>query len=69
MSRSDQRVLHVPTNTLRFSAPIQWDLIMYSNKPARFGELLNKMVMALYLFKILSISGCLHDDARDKFKF
>ena len=53
---------------LRFSAPIQRDLTMYSSKPSRFGELLKKMVMALYIFKILSICGCLHDDATDKFK-
>ena len=68
MSRSDQRVLHIPTNTLRFPAPMQQDLTMYSNKPSRFEELLKKMKMALYIFKILSISRCLHDVVRDKFK-
>ena len=66
MSRSIQRVLHIPTKTLRFLAPIQRDLTMHSNKTSRFGELLKKMVMALYVFKIFSISGCLHDDARDR---
>ena len=64
MSTSDHRVLHIRNSTLRFSAPIQRDLTMYSNKPSRFGELLKKMMMALYVFKILSISGCLQDDAR-----
>ena len=68
MSRSDQRVWHIPTNTLRFSAPIQRDFTMCSNKPSHFGELLKKMVMALYVFKTLSISGFLHDDVSDKFK-
>ena len=61
------RYLHLPTNTIRFSAPMQGDLTMYSNKPSRFGEPLDKMVMALYFFKILSISECLHDDTRDEF--
>ena len=51
MSRSDQRLLHMPTNTLRFSAPIQGDLTIYSNKPSRFGELLKKMVMVLCFSK------------------
>ena len=68
MSRSGQRTLHIPTNTLRFSAPIQQDLTMYPNKPSRFGELPKKMVMDLYFFKILSISGCLRDAARENFK-
>ena len=65
MSRSDQRVSHIPINTLRFSDPIQRDLTMQSNKPSRFEELLKKMVMVLYVFKILFISGFLQDDARD----
>ena len=50
MSRSIQRVLHIPTKTLRFLAPIQRDLTMHSNKTSRFGELLKKMVMASYVF-------------------
>ena len=67
MSRLDQRYLHIPTNTLRFSSPMQEDLTMYSNKPSRFGEPMKKMVMALYVFKILSIFECLHDGTRDEF--
>ena len=61
MSRSHQR-------SQSFTAPIQRDLTMYSKKRSRFGELLKKMVMALYVFKMLSFFGCLHDDVRDKFK-
>ena len=68
MLRLDQRVWHIPTNTLHFSAPIQRDFTMCSNKPSRFGELLKEMGMALYVFKTLSISGFLRDDVSDKFK-
>ena len=68
MSRLDQWVLHIPTITLRFSAPIQRDFTTCSNKPSRFGELLKKMVMALYVFNMLYAFICLHDNARDKFE-
>ena len=52
MSHLDQRLWHILTNTLHFLAPTQRDWTIYSNRPSRFGELLKKMVMTLYVFKI-----------------
>ena len=68
MSHLNQQVLHKPTSTFHFSAPMQWCREMYSRRPSRFREVLKKIITALQVSKILSVSGSLHDAASDKFK-